>query len=261
MSDTPKTSKPTVDPQLALARARSEKEKFYAAVQWYAVYVHPQHEFQVHDYLMGVEDEGKKIHRGKAKREDLFIKIDPAKVRMECYVPVIRQRVKYSDRYVWKEKIQTPGLVFVKTTLNNRDPLFHSPISEHVTGFLSDREKHRPVPIPDAQMELFQKLVEAEYAVSVDRPTFCVGQKVLIVEGAMAGHIAELMSMEETISRKEYEKDRMGKTVVDAEGNPVPKHKTMLCLKLNSLLAATFEIDADKVAPAPDNARDFEAQD
>lgn len=259
MSDTSKSSTPT-DSQLELARSNNEKKKYYAATQWYAVYVRPQHEFQVHDYLMGVEDQGKKVHRGKAKLEDLFIKIDPAKVRMQCYVPVIRQRIKYSDRYIWKERIQTPGLVFVKTQLDNRDPLFHSPISEWVTGFLNDREKHRPACIPDSQMDLFMKLIEAEYAVSVDRPTFAIGQKVLILDGPMTGHVAELVGMEETISRKEYETDRMGKTILDGEGNPVPKHKTTLRIKLNSLLVATFEIDADKVVIAPDNAGDFESQ-
>lgn len=261
MSDEKKTTRTIAECDDPMILARREREKFYAETHWYAVYVQPQHEFQINDYLLGIEDQTKKTRRGRAKREDLDIKIDPAKVKMECYVPVIRLRVKYSDRYVWKEKVQTPGLIFVHTCLNNRDALFHSHISEYVTGFLNDHDKHRPIPIPDDQMELFMKLIEAEYAVSVDRPTFAIGQKVLIIDGPMAGHVAELVEMNQTVSRKEYETDRWGKQILDAEGNPVHKHKTMLRIKLNSLLSATFEIDADKVAIAPDNARDFEAQD
>lgn len=260
MSDEKKTIRTIAECDDPMIVARREREKFYAETHWYAVYVQPQHEFQINDYLLGIEEQTKKTRRGKAKREDLNVKIDPAKVKLQCYVPVIRMRIKYSDRYVWKEKVQTPGLIFVRTDLNHRDPLFHSHISEYVTGFLNDHDKHRPMPIPDAQMEVFMKLVEAEYAVSVDRPTFAVGQKVLILEGPMTGHVAELVAMEETISRKQFEVDRWGQTVIDSEGNPVPKHKTVLRIQLNSLLTATFEIDADKVAIAPDNARDYEAQ-
>lgn len=249
------------DVDLTLLRARREKEKFYAEKHWYAVYVQPLHEFQINDYLLGIEEQTKKTRRGKAKREDLFIEIDPSKVRMECYVPVIRQRVKYSDRYVWKEKIQTPGIIFVHTDLNHREYLFQSHISEYVTGFLNDRTKHRPMPIPDDQMDLFRKLVEAEYAVTVAAPTFEIGQKVLVLEGPLKGHIAELVGTHEVISRREYEVDRQGNQILDSEGNPVPKHKTTLSLRLNAQLAANFEIDADKVAIAPPNARDYEAQD
>lgn len=241
--------------------AKRDKDRFYAEVHWYAVYVQPQHEFQINDYLLGIEEQTKKTRRGKAKREDLDIQIDPSKVKMQCYVPVIRKRVKYSDRYVWKEKVQTPGLIFVRTDLNHRDPLFHSHISEYVTGFLNNHDKHRPLPIPDEQMEVFMKLVEAEYAISVDRPTYSIGQKVLILEGPMVGHVAELVGVEETINRQEYETDRWGQQVLDSEGNPIHKHKTLLRIQLNSLLAATFEIDADKVAIAPANARDYEHQD
>lgn len=261
MSDPKKKNASLQDAELTMARARLEREKFFAETHWYAVYVQPQHEFQINDYLLGIEEQTKKTRRGKAKREDLDIKIDPAKVKMQCYVPVVRKRIKYSDRYVWKEKVQTPGLIFVRCSLNERDYLFHSYISEYVTGFLNDHDKHRPVPIPDAQMEVFMKLVEAEYLVAVDRPSFSVGQKVLILEGPMAGHVAELVGLQETISKQEHETDRLGNVILDNEGNPVPKHKTLLRIRLNAMLEATFEIDATKVAVAPDNATDFVAQD
>lgn len=252
---------PKTEMELQLARAKREKEQFYSEKKWFAVYVQPLHEFQINDYLLGIEEQTKKTRRGKPKREDLNVTIDPAKVKMECYVPVIRQRIKYSDRYIWKEKIQTPGIIFVHTDLNHRDPLFHSPISEYVSGFLNDHVKHRPQPIPDSQMELFKQMVESEYAFTIAAPSFTIGQKVLVLEGPLKGHVAELVNTKEVISRKEYETDRWGKQILDGEGNPVPKHKTMLSIRLNSLLAANFEIDADKVAIAPANAPDFEAQD
>lgn len=241
--------------------ARKEKEKFYSEVHWYAVYVHPQHEFQINDYLLNIEEQTKKIRRGKPKREDLNVVVDPAKVRMQCFVPYLRQRVKYSDRHVWKDKVQTPGLIFVHTSLNNREPLFASPISEYVTGFLNDHIKHRPMPIPDDQMKAFMAIIEAEYAVTVDRPSFEVGQKVLILEGPMKNYVAELVGVDQTVSRQEYETDRTGQQILDAEGNPVFKHKTMLRIRLNSLLEATFEIDSEKVCVAPADAGEFDYHD
>lgn len=234
---------------------RMAKKRHYAALRWYAVYVHPGHELQIHDYLMGIEK--KKSRRGKARREDLFVQIDPAKVRMECFVPIKRLHLKYSDRMVWKEKVQTPGIIFVRTVLDNRDPLFHSPISEYVTGFLNDRTRHWPQPIPDIQMMEFRALSEADWLQSVEKPTYAVGDKVLVLEGPLRGRVAHLYQIRETVSRKEYEKDRLGNTILDSEGNPIPMRKTTLCIQLNADLVATFEVDADKVVKAPANAPDY----
>ena len=261
MEEEPKKKGIVSELDLELLKKTRERNKLYSDVRWYAVYVQPLHEFQINDYLLGIEDQTKKIRRGKSKREDLFVKVDPAKVKMECFLPVIRQRIKYSDRFVWKEKVQTPGLIFVHTSLNDRNELYHSPISEYVTGFLCDRDRHRPLPIPDDQMMAFRAAIESEYAVSIAPPSFTVGQKVLILDGPLKGHIAELVSTRESINTKEFETDPWGKTVLDSEGNPVPKHKTIICFRLNSQLAAKFEIDADKVVPAPANARDYEEQD
>lgn len=263
MSEEKKTPKLYSLETYQLAKLQRAKEKLYAETHWYAVYVHPQHEFQIHDYLMGIEDQTRKVRRGRAKREDLDITIDPQKIRMQCYVPVIRTRVKYSDRYIWKEKVQTPGIIFVRTRLDqdHRDPLFHSDITEYVTGFLSDRTKHQPMPIPDEQMELFMALIRSEYAVSVDRPTFTTGDKMLIIEGSLAGYVAEVVAVRENVKTQQQESDRLGNKIFDADGNPVYKHTTILQFRLNSELAAVFEIDADKVTHAPDNAGNFDYQD
>ena len=140
---------------------RMAKKKHYSTLAWYAVFVHPGHEMQIHDYLMGI-DTKKSKRRGKAKKEDLLIAIDPEKVLMECFVPLKRMHIQYSDRMVWKEKVQTPGLIFVHTVLDNRDPLFHSRYSEYVVGFLNDRTRHWPQPIPDIEMTEFKALCQAD---------------------------------------------------------------------------------------------------
>lgn len=242
----------------ATVRAQLARKRLYAEEHWYAVYVKPQHEFQIHDYLNNIEEEMKSRRRGKAKKEDLFIQIDPVKVRMMCYVPVIRQHLKYSDRRVWKEKVQTPGLIFVRCKLDERDPLFHSPIAEYVTGFLNDRTHHHPLPIPDSEMDLFRKAIDEEYVTTISAPDFAIGDKVLIIDGPLAGHVANLTGKYESIKKSEYEKDRTGQLILDSEGNPINKRKITLCLSLNSLLVAQFEIDADKVVKAPKDAKDFE---
>ena len=157
---------------------------------------------------------------------------------------------------VWKEKVQTPGLIFVHTVLDNRDPLFHSRISEHVVGFLNDRTRHWPQPIPDIEMTEFKALCQADWLISVEKPKYEIGDKVLILEGALRGHVARLYEIRETIT-KEVEKDRQGMDILDSEGNPIRKRKTTLCVRLNSELVATFEVDADKVVKAPKDAPDY----
>ena len=251
--------------QVELARYQREKKEFYAAVHWYAVYVTPGHEFQIYDYLMGLDDDDPKNgkggsadrnrHRAKAKREDVKPKIDKTKIRLECFVPATIKHVKYSDRMVWKEKIQTPGIIFVHTQLDNRDELFHSRITEYVTGFINDRDKHRPLPIPDSQMIEFMAVIADDYDAELGH-VYEVGDKVLVLEGALQNHIAELVEKRESLS-KEYQRDDRGMVLTDSEGNPIYKRKVTLCIRLNAELAATFEIDADKVVPAPKDAADY----
>jgi len=240
---------------------RLSKKKHYSEQHWFALYVHPGHEFQIYDYLMGIEKdmEVKKKRRGRAKMEDLVIHIDPDKVRMDCFVAAIPKRLKYSDRELWKYQIITPGIVFVNCVLDNRDALFHSPISEYVTGFLNDRVRHWPQPIPDEEMVQFRQLVDAGVVESIGTPSFEVGQKVLVLSGPLQNRVAELVKVEERISKDKYEVDRLGNKILDAEGNPIPKHRVVLSMRLNADLAATFEIDADQVVPAPEGAKEYDA--
>ena len=235
---------------------RMAKKKHYSTLAWFAVFVHPGHEMQIHDYLMGI-DTKKSKRRGKAKKEDLLIAIDPEKVLMECFVPLKRMHIQYSDRMVWKEKVQTPGLIFVHTVLDNRDPLFHSRYSEYVVGFLNDRTRHWPQPIPDIEMTEFQALCKEDWLISVEKPKYEIGDKVLILEGALRGHVARLYEIRESVNKKEVEKDRQGMDILDSEGNPIYKRKTTLCVRLNADLVATFEVDADKVVKAPKDAPDY----
>lgn len=232
-------------------KIQREKLKFNRTVHWYACYVHPQHELQLHDYLMGIEVEKKGVRRGKPKKEDLFVEIDPAKMLMECYVPVQRVRVKLSDRMVWKEKIVIPGVIFLHCSLDNRDPLLKGKYKEYVVGFMSDRVRHRPQPIPDTEMATFRALTESEYAYQMEAPEFKPGQSVLILAGQLKGHVAELVSTTEVISKTEFQVDRYGHQVLDSEGNPIPKHKITLCVRLTDMLCAKFQVDADQVSIVP----------
>jgi len=239
---------------------RIEKKKYYAAKHWYALFVQPGHENQVFDYLMGIEKdmEVKKKRRGKAKREDLFIKIDEEKVRMQCFLAQVPHRVKYTDRYIWRYKMITPGIIFVNCVLDDRDLLFHSPITEYVTGFLNDRTRHWPLRIPDVQMELFQSLVENEVVLSVGKPDYKPGQKVLVTKGVLQNRVVTLAKVEERVSKTEVEVDRLGHPILDADGNPIPKHKVVLIVHLNADLVANIEIDARDVVPAPEGAKEYD---
>ena len=234
---------------------QAEDKKFKEQVRWYVCYVQSQHELQVHDYLMGLEQERKKTRRGKSKKEDLVLTIDPSKIKMECYVPLQRVRVKYSDRMVWKDKILIPSIVFVHCSLNDRAPLFEGKMQEYIRGFMSDKTKHRPMPIPDDQMEKFRSLADDEYAIQMVEPSFQIGQVVNVLAGPMAGHQAELLSTKDIVSKTDYKTDRLGNKILDAEGNPVPKHTVRLLLRLNENLGAVFEMNADDVAIVPTNGK------
>lgn len=236
---------------IKLIKAQQEMQAFKQKVNWYACYVHPQHELQIYEYLMGIENEKKGSRRGKAKKEDLFVKIDPKKVKMECFVPVQRVKVKLSDRMVWKEKIVIPGIIFVHCSVEDREPLFYGKMKEYVVGFMSDKVKHRPQPIPDKEMAAFRALTESEYAYQMEAPEFKPGQSVLILAGQLQGHVAELVSTKEIISKTEFQVDRYGQQVLDSEGNPIPKHKITLCVRLTDMLCAKFEVDADQVSIVP----------
>lgn len=251
MSDNTKPVRTLSECDDELVKIQREKLKFNRSVHWYACYVHPQHELQIQDYLLGIEQEKKGIRRGKPKEEDLFVEVDPAKMLMECYVPVARVKVKLSDRMVWKEKVIIPGIVFVHCALDNRDPLFYGKCKEYVVGFMSDRVHHRPQPIPDSQIEDFRALVEKKYAFEMGVPAFKVGESVLILSGPMQGHVAELVSTKEVISKTEFQVDRYGNQILDNEGNPIPKHKVTLCVRLTDMLCAKFDVDADQVKVVP----------
>lgn len=251
LADNERRIRPLSECDDSAAIRRHEQEKFKDKVHWYACYVTPQHELQVHDYLMGVEEQRKAIRRGKPKEEDLIIRVDPDKVKLESYVPLQRVRVKLSDRMVWKDKILIPGVIFVHCSINNREALFYGKMKEYVMGFMSDHDKHRPQPIPDDQMESFRALADSKYAFQMDVPTFKIGQSVLITAGPMAGHVAELISTKEEISKTEYQHDRNGSLILDAEGNPIPKHSVKLCVRLTDMLCAKFQLDAADVRVVP----------
>ena len=106
-------------------------------------------------------------------------------------------------------------------------------------------------------MTEFKALCQADWLISVEKPKYEIGDKVLILEGALRGHVARLYEIRETVSKSEVEKDRQGMQILDSEGNPIYKRKTTLCVRLNADLVATFEVDADKVVKAPKDAPDY----
>lgn len=231
----------------AVAREMLRKRKLMDTVHWYAVRVQYGHELQIRDFLMGI-DHSKNV-RGKSSEEDLFLatKTQIQPVKMECYVPVEHQRRKYRDRIVWKNVVLTPSLVFVHTALSQRDNLFVSDIKAYIKGFISDRERHEPQPIPDAQMETFRRLADSNYSFSLEVPTFRKGQRVMICAGPMAGQVAEVESSQVTQDPTRYRRDDTGMLMTDNEGNPLHALTIKLWVRLNDLLGAAFEVNADLV--------------
>lgn len=214
----------SVTPEVA---ERLRRQRVLNRVAWYAVRVQLGHEMQVYDYLMNLDSKARK--RGASTLEALA-SVPLGSCRMECFVPVETQRRKYSDRVVWKLRVLTPSVIFVRTSLSARDELFASPISMYVKHFICNRERHEPEPIPDKQMSAFRALIESHYGFEFFMDGFAPGQRVLITSGEMAGQIAE-------IEKKEVHKFVPGMT----------RGSVKLFVRLTHMLGASFQVDASEV--------------
>lgn len=118
---------------------------------------------------------------------------------IETYVPVQKVKRKWSDRVKVVDKLLIPGLVFIhcdeKTRLSLFDRLYG------LAFFLVDRsnEIHRPLVVPDGQMEDFMKVARA-YA---DGPQLTVAQRdiskgdtVKILRGPLQGFVCECVQIQ-----------------------------------------------------------------
>ncbi len=110
----------------------------------------------------------------------------------ECYLPVRKERRRWSDRVKTVEVLLLKGMVFIRTTNARRIPLLQGIYG--LCSFMADKSTHRPVTIPDAQMEAFMFMVDrSSKPVTVSTAYFSPGDNVRICYGSMAGLEGELI--------------------------------------------------------------------
>lgn len=128
-------------------------------MNWYAVYTHPRSEKKLAESLQ--------------------------KLGIEYYLPLLRRRKKWSDRYKWVEEPVFASYIFVRIDIG-RDALRVLKLPQAVY-FVST--EGAPTVIEAHDLELLRLAVDnyAESLVIRDTATLAAGNKVLIVDGPFAG--------------------------------------------------------------------------
>ena len=99
----------------------------------------------------------------------------------ECFLPVYRQRKRWSDRTVTTEAPLFPGYVFCRFDYWRRLPIMTTLGVVSIVGFGSD-----PAPIPDHEIQAIEKVLTAGFAAE-PHPFLRIGQRIRITHGALRG--------------------------------------------------------------------------
>jgi transcription antitermination factor NusG len=131
------------------------EESDYAAGRWFAVRVKPKAERVVTTLA----------------REKGF----------EEFLPLYKERRRWSDRFKWVEVPLFPGYVFCRLKTESRLPILVIPGVLHFVGI-----GKVPVPIADAEVAAIQAAMRSGL-VAEPWPYLTVGQRVAVEEGPLAG--------------------------------------------------------------------------
>ena len=113
---------------------------------------------------------------------------------IETYVPVQKERHKWSDRVKVVDHLVLPRMVFIRTTKAVRYKIMEN-YSGRITAFMS-RGAHKPVIIPDDQMADFQFMVgHGGGGVSIASEMLAPGDRVEILSGPLKGFKCELVTL------------------------------------------------------------------
>ena len=139
----------------------------------------------------------------------------------ECYLPVRKEKRRWSDRIKMVDVILIRGMIFIYTTERQRILLL-----QHIYGlyaFMADRSTHLPVVIPDEQMQAFMFMVDrSSRPVIVTTEHYAVGDKVKICQGSMEGLEGELIRIGNS-HRLVIRLQHLGCAMVEVEVSDVEK--------------------------------------
>jgi len=125
------------------------------STSWIAVYTKPRHEKTVQDDL---------VEKG-----------------IEVFLPLLRQKRKWSDRMKWVELPLFKGYVFVKININDTLPVLETHGVHHIIKFAKVIAE-----IPEEQIYAIKQMLEGGYE-GISTDYFVVGTKVKVEMGPMKG--------------------------------------------------------------------------
>ncbi|MCX7633956.1 MAG: UpxY family transcription antiterminator, partial [Turneriella sp.] len=133
--------------------------------QWYAVYTKPRAEKKLREHL--------------------------ARHAIEHYLPLVRRRKKWSDRYKWVEEPVFSSYVFVKIAASERLRVLRLPHAVYIVS-----RDNAPLPIAEETITLLRIAVDrfAETLTVRSSNDIASGERVRVIAGPFAGHEATVLS-------------------------------------------------------------------
>lgn len=118
------------------------------------------------------------------------------KLGVICYLPVQKEKRKYSDRIKEVERLVLPRMIFVRTTETKRIPLLSEIYGLY--AFMNEGGAYHPAIVPDRELDDFRFMVEhSETRVMVESQLFMPGDRVKVIAGPLKGLECELTSVGE----------------------------------------------------------------
>lgn len=111
-----------------------------------------------------------------------------AQAGIECYLPLIRTRRKWSDRMKWVDIPLIRSYIFVRVSQDNYPRVLST---DNVVRFITFENK--AVPIPDIQIETIRLLLNQGAELEVVSKRFEPGDKVVVQAGPFLGLQGELV--------------------------------------------------------------------
>lgn len=115
-----------------------------------------------------------------------------ASMGIESFVPVRREKHKWSDRIKTVEVVLIPSRIFIRCTESQRLDILR--YTSQIFAFMNDNGPYHPLIVPDRQLNDFKALVDA-YGDKIEFEPMVAGDRVRIIDGPLSG-------MEGTFVRK-----------------------------------------------------------
>lgn len=119
-----------------------------------------------------------------------------AKLGVAYYLPVQREKRKYSDRVKEVDSLILPRMIFIRTGELRRIQLLSEVYGLY--AYMNDGGAYHPAIVPDRELEEFRFMVEhGEGRVEVSSQPFAPGDRVKVIAGPLQGLECELTSVGE----------------------------------------------------------------